>query len=387
MNNTLYSIYITALLCAFSTSFKAYSQCSAPSVISASNIIHDSADIAWANVSNATAYEYAYLLVNTAPSSGTPNGISTVASLSSLTPGTRYYLFARAVCGTNVTSAWAVDSLTTLKECLPPDLKFTAVTQKSLVAYWDTVSGAIKYEYGISIAPSAPPVSGVKVSIGSVLVMGLYAETPYQVCVRTHCRVGYSPFVSDWTCDTITTRESTPSTPPCDSTQNIYFNVSGSDVTVSWDSVPGQMNYFYAWLKAPATIPPTAGALISYYPQTFKVQPGEKHYVCISTNCGASVSGWHCDSITIPLVVNPVSVSSGKISIYPNPATDVLNIDLSRVAADGRFSIVNTVGTVVYESIRTGRTFTIDVKGLATGVYFMKYIAGEESYVQRFVKQ
>ncbi len=80
------------------------------------------------------------------------------------------------------------------------------------------------------------------------------------------------------------------------------------------------------------------------------------------------------------------SLSNGTISIFPNPATDNLNIILSDVAQEGilNFKIYNALGQVVHASkiIKDKEevyTQTIDVQGLANGVYHLS-IVGDNTF-------
>jgi len=70
-------------------------------------------------------------------------------------------------------------------------------------------------------------------------------------------------------------------------------------------------------------------------------------------------------------------------SIYPNPATGTLNIRFNApVTPPIELTITNSLGKCVSKLTHTGHTQTIDISGLANGVYFLS--AG--AYRQTFVK-
>lgn len=57
------------------------------------------------------------------------------------------------------------------------------------------------------------------------------------------------------------------------------------------------------------------------------------------------------------------------LSVFPNPASDVVNIT---GASSGAVKVFNTLGTVVNEVAYNGSTTSIDVSGLSKGLYFVQ---------------
>ncbi|MDX2174341.1 MAG: T9SS type A sorting domain-containing protein [Bacteroidota bacterium] len=91
------------------------------------------------------------------------------------------------------------------------------------------------------------------------------------------------------------------------------------------------------------------------------------------------------------------STSSATIKIFPNPADDVLNVELLNLASTGsatEIQIINTLGQVVHQStIKTvtlsgveGQQSTIDIKDLPEGVYQLKISEGKKQRVLKFIK-
>lgn len=63
---------------------------------------------------------------------------------------------------------------------------------------------------------------------------------------------------------------------------------------------------------------------------------------------------------------------SDKISIYPNPANDHLNVDMNSIAkAETTVQILNTLGQVVYEAKALNQHLVINTSELAGGVYIV----------------
>lgn len=74
-------------------------------------------------------------------------------------------------------------------------------------------------------------------------------------------------------------------------------------------------------------------------------------------------------------------LSENKISIYPNPASTVLNIDAHK---DYQMVMVDVMGNVILnQKVKN----SIDVSSLKTGVYFFKFISSGDSKTIKFVKK
>lgn len=60
------------------------------------------------------------------------------------------------------------------------------------------------------------------------------------------------------------------------------------------------------------------------------------------------------------------------IKVYPNPASDILNIDWNKITGNKNLQIYNSIGQVVYVSNEINDKSTIDIKDLPQGVYLIK---------------
>jgi OmpA-OmpF porin, OOP family len=82
--------------------------------------------------------------------------------------------------------------------------------------------------------------------------------------------------------------------------------------------------------------------------------------------------------------------SIGYLKVYPNPANEMINIDLSqsKVIGEVNMCIINSTGTVVYQrTCMTGKKYRIDLNALdlANGIYVVKAESGTGIYSQKFV--
>ena len=85
---------------------------------------------------------------------------------------------------------------------------------------------------------------------------------------------------------------------------------------------------------------------------------------------------------------NDAQAQSG-IRLYPNPAKDIVNISLDKVAKNSTLRIYDLFGRVLIEKNVSELKSTVDIKQLPAGLYFVKVFQqdGEEIYNTKFVKQ
>lgn len=122
--NSLVNVYVRAICSTALSSFWSApvtvtisTACSAPTLLTATQITASSANLSWTNASNTTTFQYAVQLASltTTPVSGTTTTSTTTNVVSGLLPGTAYRYYVRTVCGNGIYSAWsAASQFTTL---------------------------------------------------------------------------------------------------------------------------------------------------------------------------------------------------------------------------------------------------------------------------------
>ena len=80
-----------------------------------------------------------------------------------------------------------------------------------------------------------------------------------------------------------------------------------------------------------------------------------------------------------------------KLTVYPNPATDKVTIDLNNQKSESfNIKISNVLGQVVFSDIKDYSIHakqTIDVSAFVKGVYLLEVKNKEESFFQKIVVQ
>jgi hypothetical protein len=84
-------------------------------------------------------------------------------------------------------------------------------------------------------------------------------------------------------------------------------------------------------------------------------------------------------------------LNSNSISVYPNPANQVLNVKFNNIKAGmADIQIMDITGRMITETQRevsSGNIISLNIEGLSTGIYFVKVIANNSSQVIKFVKE
>lgn len=77
------------------------------------------------------------------------------------------------------------------------------------------------------------------------------------------------------------------------------------------------------------------------------------------------------------------------VSMYPNPASNVLNIVLpDNYELNGTVKVYNTLGQMVYNgTLSSVNHYSVDVSGYQSGIYFVKLQNGSQTKTLQFVKQ
>lgn len=72
--------------------------------------------------------------------------------------------------------------------------------------------------------------------------------------------------------------------------------------------------------------------------------------------------------------------------VIPNPATNMLQINLPAGSSISYLAIVNASGEVVKQLATSDRTMTLNIESLSKGEYFIKLLVDKQSLIQKFIK-
>lgn len=84
----------------------------------------------------------------------------------------------------------------------------------------------------------------------------------------------------------------------------------------------------------------------------------------------------------------PMQLGNASLISYPNPVTDVLNIDLTGVTGEGTISILTLEGKVMQMQHTSGNSLiTLNLSHLPKGIYLCLYVNSLETKTAKITKQ
>ncbi|HET8964100.1 MAG TPA: T9SS type A sorting domain-containing protein, partial [Chitinophagales bacterium] len=74
------------------------------------------------------------------------------------------------------------------------------------------------------------------------------------------------------------------------------------------------------------------------------------------------------------------------LSIYPNPSTDKITVELKSLNNSELLLIMDITGKIIQEIVITKAVSTIDISNFPSGIYLIKVADNNMQYFEKFVK-
>jgi hypothetical protein len=103
----------------------------------------------------------------------------------------------------------------------------------------------------------------------------------------------------------------------------------------------------------------------------------------------AADAGFDLDAIEVlsqPTGITHAEERSGSLKIYPNPALESITVEVQDKAENGMITICSSRGIIMLTREITGGATRIDIRGLAKGIYFVKFTAENTAGVIKLIK-
>jgi hypothetical protein len=208
--------------------------------------------------------------------------------------------------------------------------------------------------------------------------------TLYYVHIRAKCVANDS---SLWSLDSFRTPV------PCRRPAVGITYISPYNSITSWPLVPTAYNYEY-YLGPLTTLPPNGTPILINTVQTPYLLPGTGYTMSVRCNCEfygvKSVSDWSSIDFTTPYAnsVTKTNQSNVMIDVYPNPVKNTLTIRASGLLSKtGNALITDINGKVIKHIAIESEATEVNVSGLASGVYIIKYTNEQQSTTVKFTKE
>lgn len=365
--------------------------CPKATALTVGNVNSQSGSFSWTGVTGAMDYQYAVdTRADLSPNVGTTIVTTTATSgiASGLLPNTTYYAHIRTRCSLTSISQWDTVSFRTRAECTKPaKLIIANIDSNSCTFQWPAIPTAINYQYIYSqtkLIPLGSAATTVPSTTTSVSLVGLTEGTRYYVYYRSLCPNIDS---SAWMLDSFRTPV------PCRAPILGLSWLTNNNAIVYWNGMPTA--YQYEYYLGTASNPPSIGTpIIATRIQTPYLQPNTDYAMYIRCNCNdfgvESKSKWaEIDFKTLPPTsINSITTASSRISVFPNPVSDKLNIQVAGTyKADAELEIADITGKTVMTTKVGNGTLQVVIRHLSSGVYTIRMHEDGSVNTVRFTKQ
>lgn len=337
------------------------------------------ASIGWTAPANGTptGYQFEYGLRGFTQGTGTV--VSTTlpnVSLTNLTASSVYSFYVRTNCGTNGFSVWAGPiSFNTIFE--PANLPYTTSFEDTSVAFigWSAPAPAAGAGSAWQLNASG---AGALVQDGATSFLSISSSTAVSnvsTISRGFNLVGGQPVTVSFY---VSNYRATGNTTSTSSYEVRYGNAQ--TVVGQTNLITTESNYASApfTLKTYSFTPAVSGV---YFLSIKNISPQ-------NTSNPSALHAVIIDNFTVTQVLSNSEFELKNIAIYPNPTSNLLNINSGTDASISAIQILDLNGRQMFT-----RTFNnvsdaqINVNDLSAGMYLINITAGDQTVTKKFLKQ
>ena len=321
------------------------------------NITDTSATLNWeASLSSPASYDIEYGLTGFIQGTGTViNSATNSVNLSGLISGNIYDYYVRSHCDPTTFSVWtSVNHLIVAKTCP----YYTGFDTADQLSGWTNSGNSAAYGLGTVASQAHSPSQFWIFNTNTTAVSNNWLYSPPFLLQQNE-----SVAVSFWT--------------RCLTSRSLRLTVgnnnnSAAQTTQIWAN-PALLATTYAEQTAPAFVAPTAGI---YY------------FAFNDISAAAATTTMRLDTVNFTSVILGTNdFLSSNFSVYPNPATNVINFFNDANAVVSIVEMADLNGRVVKSQKINATEGQISVSDLATGMYIMKITTDQGVATKKIVKQ
>lgn len=357
-----------------------------------------SVQLSWPSVSGASWFEFRYKATSSATwlSGGTVGGSATTKMIAGLVSSTSYDFQIRVFCTAGGASAWSA-TLTASTDAASacnsaPSLSTGSLSGTNVQLTWPAVTGAGWFSFRYKTVSSSTWISGGTASgtATSKMYSNLMPSTDYEFQARSFCPDGSG---SNWSNSLFVT---TTALAGCELAPVLSGSATAtvSSLQISWTAVSGAAWYSFQYKESSSATWLNGGTIgASATSKTYTgLLAGTSYDFQVRTHCSnGSASAWSTIG-TYTTVGGPatlmtngskadnqlekaIATVSNETTVYPNPASDKVNIEIFMDAASDNTTIklMDMSGRIVRElttSTASGvNTLTLDIQDLTNGMY------------------
>ena len=372
--------------------------CPVPTDLAVSNVTASEATVSWSAETSATAWSLQYK----ADGSNWEPEILCIAptfELTYLAPVTTYQVRVKSICDSLNESAWSTTvSFTTESSVVIVEPTVETTAASDITPNSATLNATITdmgnqtiiargFQWKLSTADTYTDIAGFGTgNTFSTTLTELTASTDYtfRAYVST---INGTQYGEPMTFTTLPEDTPEPCETPTNLDQVIELKAEGS-IILTWTDNAGvsEWNLQYRplngeWITVVVTGSPS-------YTIT-GLESGDVYEVHVQAVCGNGVVSEWSSILTATATNSGIEDHlSSRISLYPNPANDVVNIQCTtnNVQILG-VEVIDVYGKVINTLNVIENPTRINVSGLATGMYFVRVTTDEGTVTKTFIKQ
>ena len=368
--------------------------CNMPTGLTVTNITQTSATATWTAGGDETAWKLQYRQAGT-NDWGSEISVTTPSyDITGLTAETVYQVRVKSDCGDGAESGWtnAYDFFTSPLPVIQPTVATYAATDITQTA--GTMNGAITdvgnqtivlkgFEWKLASDNDFSPVVTLMGNTLTYTLTGLNPNTcvNYRAYATTPNGTVYGETM------TFCTLGGTPE--PCDApTGLVATEVTHESITVAWDS-SATLSWSLDYSEPNVTTVTSIIGITTNSCTITGLQPETPYTIWVKAICEDGVTSDY--SAPLHVTTQPNGLDDyllNSISLYPNPAKDVVNVQcaLNDVQVKA-IEVFDMYGKLLQTVSMTPETTTINVSGLASGMYFVRVTTEAGTVTKSFVKQ
>lgn len=354
--------------------------CTTPTGLAYSGLTSNSVTLSWTAMSSpVTSYVLRYRIVG----SGTwmNAGVTTnTKTISGLTPGSNYEAQIASYCsaaGTLTAYSSSVTFTTTIACPVTTNLAYSNATSNSVQLTWDAMGAPVtSYVVSYRIVGSGTWLNA-GASTNSKTLSGLTSGADYEAIVKSYCAASGTLTAASNTV-TFTTAAG------CPVTSSISSNsVTTSQANLSWTDVSTATSgnkYVLRYRINPSGSWINAGCP-TYLKTIYGLSANTTYDVQVQTVCAGGILSAFSDSYTFSTpaskpeeVIEATTETATTFAIYPNPTSNVINIDF--YASDNQTTMVKVydltgrlMKQVTRQSAKGNNSMDINLIEFANGLY------------------
>lgn len=302
---------------------------------------------------------------------------------------TTYDIRLRRDCTTNGidNSEWVDTTATTVLTCdVPSDLTATDISAHSATLDWtDGPSVGNKWEL---LVWNSNGSFRYDVNTHPVTIDELTPGMNYHAKVRAYCGPA-NEIVGEWSTPISFENECYPVT-------DLHVAINGSDIELNWSAHPRHQQ----WLAIFGYEGFSLNEIIGYQivDTNYAIfadlgrnthENGDRQFgFRVMPICGEDWSGTLTDEATAMIVsIDEVENSVTRITMYPNPATEHVTLDIRNFDGQAEISVFGIDGRQVRHFKTTNNLNSLDVSSLTSGAYFVRVQTAEWTSVCKLIVQ